>query len=138
MDFKTVEPFIPFIISISGIWLITYALIRFLVLPLIKYRRIKKHIVTGMIGYLESVTPVNPEQEKDEDNFSSKTQWCRKLSSELERFYNMEIPFWYRSLLQARGEFPTDAAVHLKGLSLASDYDHAWCRIKRVARALRI
>lgn len=91
-----------------------------------------------MIGYLESVSPQDEEMEKDTDGFITKIQGCRKLSHELERFYTLEIPSWYRSILEARGEFPTDAAVHLKGLSLASDYEHARCRIKRISRALRI
>ena len=138
MDLKTVEPFIPFVISILGIWFLTYGTIRFLILPLIKYRRIKKNIISGMIGYLESVTPQDVEDKKDTDSFTSGIQGCRRLSQELERFYTMEIPSWYRSILEARGEFPTDAAVHLKGLSLSSNYEHAWCRIRRVARALRI
>jgi len=138
MDLKTVEPFIPFIISILGLCLLTYGTIRFIILPLIKYRRIKKNIVSGMIGYLESVSPMDEDMEKDTASFITRIQGCRRLSHELERFYDMEIPSWYRSILEARGEFPTDAAVHLKGLSLASDYEHAWCRTKRVARALRI
>jgi len=138
MDLKTIEPFIPYVVSILGIWLLAYGVTRFLILPSIKYRRIKKNIVSGMIGYLEAVKPQDEETEKDSDGFMARIHGCRRLSHDLERFYHMEIPSWYRSILEARGEFPTDAAVHLKGLSLANDYEHAWCRIKRVARALRI
>lgn len=140
MDLKTVEPFIPFIVSVLSILILAFGTVRFLILPLVKYRRIKKNIVSGMIGFLETIKPEDEidQQTKEPERIIPIVQGCRTLSHELEKFYRMEIPSWYRSILRARGEFPKDAAVHLEGLSLASDYEHAWCRIKKVAKALKI
>lgn len=138
MDLKTVEPFIPFAISVLSILLLAFGSVRFLILPFVRYRRIKKNIITGMIGFLETIKTDDDDIINPHEDIAPRSQWCGSLSHELEKFYRLEIPAWYRSILRARGEYPTDAAVHLKGLSLASDYEHAWFRIKRVAKALKI
>jgi hypothetical protein len=161
MNLQGIEPLIPFIIIFTGTACAGYLIVRFIMMPFLRYRKIKKNIIAGMTGFLEyinckDINNYNLDNPASSDNSDitgnsdipentdciehpmGNTSDCKILSNELEKFYHIETPGWFRSVLEARGEFPDDAALHLKGLSQTGDTVHAWKRIKKVLWALRI
>lgn len=90
-----------------------------------------------MKGFLETIKIDDDDIVSPPEDIAPRVSGAEAFSHELEKFYRAWNPRLVQIDTKGKGEYPTDAAVHLKGLSLASDYEHAWFRIKNL-KALKI
>ena len=115
---------ISFILGASS-----YIIIMFWIRPIAKYRKIKAHIAADLNLYEKS----------SENSLMEKIREAvRKHSVNLSDSYTLDIPLWYRMVLDNRGEFPVDASKHLMKLSNTKTKEHFNDRIKQVRQALKL
>jgi hypothetical protein len=112
-----------------------YTMVKFVIRPIFKYKKIKKQIVTNLKTYLNNVynereLPVVDEREK------VSARALRESSSELNSCYDYTLPNWYKLLIKSRGESPDDASKHLMLLSSTRDYKHAQARTEKIRQTL--
>jgi len=111
---------ISFILGAFG-----YIIIMFWIRPISKYRKIKAQILSDLNLYENSLI------EKIRET-------ARKHSVSLSDSYTLDVPVWYRMVLDNRGEFPVEASKHLMKLSNTKTQEHFKDRIKQVREALKL
>lgn len=114
-----------------------YVIFYFWLRPIIRYRSVKRHIITDMTTFLNTIYNEN-EDPAAETGIQKRIEAVRRHSVALTDCYDTALPDWYRLLLQSRGESPLDAAKHLLGLSNTRNYEHAKNRIDKIRQTLNI
>ena len=132
MNISTIAIAVSFVVGFLG-----YIIIRFWIIPIFKYRKLKNQVINDMTHYLNSI---NQEDEGEsiygEINNISKSM-C-KNASDLTDCFHYTLPEWYKMLLNSRGESPEDATKHVMGLSNTRNYDHAQNRLEKIRQSLKI
>jgi hypothetical protein len=110
-----------------------YIVFRFWILPIRRYRRIKREIAE-LIHLIEpDVSDVNAFQPSPEQSGT-----CRKQSVALTDAYYDDLPHWYRMVLANRKESPDEASKNLLALSGIRNPDHARSRIHTIKNSLNL
>jgi len=115
-----------------------YVFVRFLLLPIFRYKRLKKRI-KKTLRLLEdhTETGLDPAPKKRKEHRHAKT--LRRLSSELSDHHTDHLPHWYKLLLEGRrNEFPIEAAKHLMTLSNTRDEQHAIRHVEKIRTSLNL
>lgn len=105
----------------------SYIIIMFWIRPISRYKKIKKHVLSDLDLYKDS-------DENKMDNTIKET--VRKHSVKLSDSYTLEVPHWYRMVLDNRGELPVEASKHLMKMSNISSKEHFDDRMEKVIKAL--
>jgi hypothetical protein len=104
-----------------------YIIIRFWVMPIGRYQRVKDQIV-GSIRQYEILLS----QEKSFQLTQEQSEICRKQAIALTDAYYDDLPPWYRMVLTNRKESPDDASKDLQTLSNIREAEHARNRIQKI------
>mgnify|MGYP000716380301 CR=1 FL=1 len=117
--------------------LLSYIIIRFWILPIGRYLRIKGHLASDIVAFLEIL-----QAERPRNNESSQIQdqgvLVRRNSSELISIYQNELPYWYRLYLESKKERPLEASKFSTRLANTRKQEHALRQVDEIKRLLRI
>ena len=127
-----VAAFISFVIGLFG-----YIVVRFWVLPIGRYLRVKGRFASDMsalLDMLEAEQPWNTDGSQVQDRQVS----LRRRSSELVTIYQDELPYWYRLYLESKKEHPLEAAEFSMRLSNTRNPEHALRQADEIKGFLRL
>ena len=117
---------------------IGYIIARFWIRPIVRYTMTKRKIRRDLSNHLAII------EMKEHTNGSAKSakssaavlQKAKKNIMSLASCYSEEIPYWYRLLLDSRGESPVEASGLLTNLSKIKDNRQVKDRIAQAQRKL--
>jgi hypothetical protein len=127
-----VAAFISFVVGLFG-----YIIIRFWVLPIGRYLRIKSRFASDMrslLDMLQAKPPGNTLNSQIQDRQVS----LRRHSSDLVSIYQDELPYWYRLYLAGKKEKPLEAAESSMRLSNTHKSEHAFRQADEIKGFLRL
>jgi hypothetical protein len=116
-----IAAFGSFVLGLFG-----YIIVRFWVLPIRKYIRVKKRFASdlkALMDILQADLPLNTGNSQLKDRKIS----LRRNASNLSAVYGDELPYWYRFFLESKKEQPLKAAESSMRLSNTRQLEHA-CR----------
>ncbi len=105
---------------------------RFWILPISRYTRLKNEISRLLKTYGKGEAAENRETMKQQ------AESLRKLSVALSDSFALDLPLWYRMVLDNRKESPTEAAGHLMTLANTQKAEHIRERILKIENCLRM
>lgn len=123
---------ISFILGLLG-----YIIIRFWILPIGRYSRIKRRLASdigALLDMLQSERPQNNEGAHIQDRGVSVRRHCSDLIS----IYQNELPYWYRLYLESKKERPLEASKFSMRLANTRKQEHALRQVNEIKRLLRI
>ena len=123
---------ISFVIGVFG-----YIIVRFWVLPIGRYIRVKSHLTSdlrALLNMLPTEQPENTENTKIKDRQVS----LRRHSSDLVSIFQDELPYWYRLYLNSKKEYPLEAAEFSMRLSNTRKFEHALKQVNEIKGFLRL
>jgi len=123
---------LSFIIGCLG-----YIIVQFWILPVIRYKRIKRKISKTILGYSEATTSERKGGKSgppSQDIMKS----LRQCSVELSEIYNNDLPHWYKMVLANRNETPIDASKYLMTLGNIRNGFHAEKHLHEIKTDLKI
>jgi hypothetical protein len=115
-----------------GIGAAGYIIIRFWVMPIGRYQRVKDQIAESIRHYETMISQGNSFHLTKEQS-----EICRKQAIALTDAYYDDLPPWYRMVLTNRKESPDEASKNLQALSNIREAEHARNRIQKVKTNLR-
>lgn len=129
MELIYAAAFVSFVLGAS-----TYIIVRFWVLPIHRYRKRKRAVAAILSLYRK------PREENGSDDMPVKdlSATLRKQAAQLSDSFDLEVPHWYRMLLNSRGESPVDAARLLTKLANTKNADHIENQMDRITEALKL
>ncbi len=127
-----VAAFISFVIGLFG-----YIVVRFWILPIGRYIRVKSRFASDLrvlLDMLQAEQPRNTENSQIQDRQVS----LRRYSSDLVSIYQDELPYWYRLYLESKKEQPFEAAESSMRLSNTRKLEHAFLQADEIKGFLRL
>jgi hypothetical protein len=127
-----VAALISFIAGLLG-----YIIIRFWILPICRYLKIKSRLAADigvLLDMLQSDRPQNNEGARIKDRGVSVRRHCSDLIS----IYQNDLPYWYRLYLESKKEQPLEAAKFSMRLANTRKPEHALRQANEIKRLLRI
>ena len=132
METIYVAAFISFVIGLFG-----YIVVRFWILPIGRYIRVKSRFASdlrALLDMLQAEQPRNTENSQIQDRQVS----LRRYSSDLVSIYQDELPYWYRLYLESKKEQPLEAAESSMRLSNTRKLEHAFLQADEIKGFLRL
>ncbi|MBU0769452.1 MAG: hypothetical protein KJ687_10205 [Proteobacteria bacterium] len=123
---------ISFVIGIVG-----YIVVRFWILPIARYKRVKSRFasdIRALLEMLQAEQPRNTENSQIQDRQVS----LRRCSSDLVSIYQDELPYWYRLYLESKKEQPFEAVESSMRLSNTRKLEHAFRQADEIKGFLRL
>jgi hypothetical protein len=117
--------------------LLGYTVIKLWVTPIVRYNIAKRRLGNDLSRYLAQVgekATIDKMGHKDAGHESLRS--ARKNAMALVSGYSVDIPYWYRLLLDSRKESPTKASGLLTNLSKIGSQEQLNSRIESVRRAI--
>ncbi len=127
-----VAAFISFVIGLFG-----YIVVRFWILPIGRYIRVKSRLASDfrvLLDILQAEQTRNTENSQIQDRQVS----LRRHSSDLVSIYQKELPYWYRLYLENKKEQPLEAAESSMRLSNTRKLEHAFRQVDEIKGFLRL
>ena len=127
-----VAAFISFVIGLFG-----YIVVRFWILPIGRYIRVKSRLASDfrvLLDILQAEQTRNTENSQIQDRQVS----LRRHSSNLISIYQKELPYWYRLYLESKKEQPLEAAESSMRLSNTRKLEHAFRQADEIKGFLRL
>ena len=127
-----VAAFISFVIGLFG-----YIVVRFWILPIGRYIRVKSRLASDfrvLLDILQAEQTRNTENSQIQDRQVS----LRRISSDLVSIYQKELPYWYRLYLENKKEQPLEAAESSMRLSNTRKLEHAFRQADEIKGFLRL
>jgi hypothetical protein len=127
-----VAAFISFVIGLFG-----YIVVRFWILPIGRYIRVKSRLASDfrvLLDILQAEQTRNTENSQIQDRQVS----LRRHSSDLISIYQKELPYWYRLYLENKKEQPLEAAESSMRLSNTRKLEHAFRQADEIKGFLRL
>ena len=115
-----------------------YVTVRFLVIPIGRYRRLKTRIARTLAEFIAHASAQPDSRSKDPavPGFSKK---IRKLSAELSDCYTDQLPHWFKLYLEGRREeFPLEAAKTLMAFAGTKNRDHRIRQVENIRKQLNL
>ena len=117
--------------------LLGYIIVRFWIKPIVRYTSTKRKLNHELTRYLAQMSETAGSDKKKAQNRGKPTlRNARKYTMTLASCYGEEIPYWYRLLLDSRGESPTEALGLLTNLSKIRDHEQIKDRIDRARKKM--
>lgn len=123
---------ISFIFGLFG-----YIIIRFWILPISRYLKIKGRLssdIRALLDMLQAEQPQNNEAAKIQARRVSVRRHC----SDLVSIYQNDLPYWFRLHLESKKEQPLEAAKFSMRLANTREQEHALRQANEIKRLLRI
>jgi len=117
--------------------LLGYIIIRFWILPIGRYLKIKGRLASD-IGALLDMFRAEQEQDNDRVQIQDIGVSVRRLCSDLVSIYQNDLPYWYRLHLESKKEQPLEAAKLSMRLANTRKQEHALRQVNEIKRLLRI
>jgi len=117
--------------------LLGYIIIRFWILPIGRYLKIKGRLASdigALLDILHADRPQNNEGARIQDRGVSVRRHC----SDLVSIYQNDLPYWYRLNLESKKEKPLEAAKISMRLANTRQPEHALQQVNEIKRLLRI
>ena len=132
MESIYVAAFISFVIGLFG-----YIVVRFWILPIGRYIRVKSRFASdlrALLDMLQAEQPRNTENSQIQDRQVS----LHRYSSDLVAIYQNELPYWYRLYLESKKEQPLEAVKSSMRLSNNRKLEHAFRQADEIKGFLRL
>ena len=123
---------ISFIVGLFG-----YIIIRFWILPINRYLKIKDHLSSDMSALLDMLRAEQP-QNNEAAKIQARKVSVRRHCSDLVSIYQNDLPYWYRLYLESKKEQPLEAAKFSMRLANTRKQEHALRQVTKVKELLRI
>jgi len=117
--------------------LLGYIIIRFWILPIGRYVKIKGRLASdigALLDMLQDDQPENNQGARIKDRGVSVRRHC----SDLVSIYQNDLPYWYRLNLESKKEKPLEAAKFSMRLANTRQSEHALQQVNEIKRLLRI
>ena len=123
-----------FVVGMAG-----YIIVRFWIRPITRYTATRRKIKRELTYYLAVIDESTGVEKKGTSKKEPPAlRQARKHTLALATFYNEEIPYWYRLLLDSREEAPADALVLISHLSKLRDRKEIKSHIDKARKNLGI
>lgn len=126
-----VAAFISFVIGLFG-----YIVVRFWILPIRRYIRVKSRFASDLRALLDMLQAEQPRTENSQ--IQDRQVSLRRYSSDLVSIYQDELPYWYRLYLESKKEQPFEAAESSMRLSNTRKLEHAFRQADEIKGFLRL
>lgn len=126
-----VAAFISFVIGLFG-----YIVVRFWILPIGRYIRVKSRFASDLRALLDMLQAEQPRTENSQ--IQDRQVSLRRYSSDLVSIYQDELPYWYRLYLESKKEQPFEAAEFSMRLSNTRKLEHAFRQADEIKGFLRL
>jgi len=123
---------ISFIVGLFG-----YIIIRFWILPINRYLKIKDRLSSDMNALLDMLRAEQP-QNNEAAKIQARRVSVRRHCSDLVSIYQNDLPYWYRLYLESKKEQPLEAAKFSMRLANTRKQEHALRQVTKVKQLLRI
>ena len=123
---------ISFIVGLFG-----YIIIRFWILPINRYLKIKDRLSSDMNALLDMLRAEQP-QNNEAAKIQARRVSVRRYCSDLVSIYQNDLPYWYRLYLESKKEQPLEAAKFSMRLANTRKQEHALRQVTKVKQLLRI
>jgi len=123
---------ISFIVGLLG-----YIMIRFWILPIGRYLKIKGRLASDIEAFLDMLRAERP-QNNESSQIQDRGVSLRRHCSDLISIYQNELPYWYRLYLESKKERPLEASKFSMRLTNTRKQEHALRQINEIKRLLRI
>lgn len=123
---------ISFIVGLFG-----YIIIRFWILPIGRYLKIKGLLLSDMRALPDMLRAEQP-QNNEAAKIQSRRVSVRRHCSDLVSIYQNNLPYWYRLHLESKKEQPLEAAKLSMRLANTRKQEHALRQANEIKRLLRI
>lgn len=127
-----VAAFISFVTGLLG-----YIIIRFWILPIGRYVRVKSRLASDMRTLLDMLQTEEP-RKAENSQIQDPQVSLRRHSSDLASIYQNDLPYWYRLYLESKKEQPIKAAESSMRLSNTRKSKHAFQQAKEIKSFLRL
>lgn len=101
---------VSFVIGACG-----YIIVRFWLIPIIRYKRVKKKLHAGLKAFSQKLTLRQAEKSKAVSE-KKRCRDLRRLGMKLVKVHDAELPYWYRLVMVTRKESPLAASASLMRL----------------------
>jgi len=123
---------ISFIVGLLG-----YIIIRFWILPIGRYLKIKGRLASDIEAFLDMLRAERP-QNNESSQIQDRGVSLRRHCSDLISIYQNELPYWYRLYLESKKERPLEASKFSMRLANTRKQEHALRQVNEIKRLLRI
>jgi len=123
---------ISFIVGLFG-----YIIIRFWILPINRYLKIKGRLSSDIRALLDMLRAEQP-QNNETAKIQARRVSVRRHCSDLVSIYQNDLPYWYRLYLESKKEQPLEAAKFSMRLANTREQEHALRQANEIKRLLRI
>jgi hypothetical protein len=106
-----------------------YIILRFWAMPIGRYRRTKAQAEDALTAVLAA---------DGKTEMADAKKACRVAADRLSELYTVDLPPWYRMVLDQRGETPVQAAKELMTLSNTRDPDHQIVLTEAIRKSLAL
>ena len=106
-----------------------YIIVRFWAMPIGRYRRAKARAEDALTALLAA---------DGKTEMADAKKACRVAADRLSELYSVDLPPWYRMVLDQRGESPVQAAKDLMTLSNTRDPDHQIVLTEAIRKSLAL
>lgn len=132
MESIYIASIISFIAGLLG-----YIIIRFWILPIGRYLKIKGRIASDITALLDMF---RAERAKDNNRVQIQNIGgsVRRHCSDLVSIYQNDLPYWYRLHLESKKEHPLEVAKYSLRLANTRKQEHALRQVNEIKRLLRI
>lgn len=86
-----------------------YVIVRFWIIPIVRYGRLKRRLLAGLDEYAESF-PADDAARPKTAPAKKKLREIRRMGVRLVSLHDGDLPYWYRLMLMTRKESPAAAA----------------------------
>ena len=117
--------------------LLGYIIIRFWILPIGRYLKIKSRLASDIGALLDMLQDDQPEYNQG-TRIQDRGTFIRRYCSELVSIYQNDLPYWYRLNLESKKEKPLEAAKFSMRLANTRKPEHALRQAAEIKRLLRI
>ena len=117
--------------------LLGYIIIRFWILPIGRYLKIKSRLASD-IGALLDMLQDDRLQNNQYAGIQERGMSVRRHCSDLVSIYQNDLPYWYRLYLESKKEQPLEAATVLMRLANTRRPEHALRQATQIKKLLRI
>lgn len=115
----------------------SYIIVRYWILPIGRYQTRKKAI-EGILPRYREIRAETASQGPDGPAAAECAKSLRKHAALLSESFDLDLPHWYRMLLDSRKESPTEAARLLMTLANTRHVDHIDQQIANIRALLRL
>lgn len=127
-----VAAIISFFIGLLG-----YIVVRFWIVPIGRYMRVKRSFASNIKVVLDMMQAESL-QEAQNSTLQDRQASLRRCSSEFISIYQDELPYWYRLYLESKKEQPLKAAEYSMRLSNTRQLKHAFKQADDIKGLLRL